>query len=61
VTVPTGGDLIVGLDGRAVDSLAALSTYLALSTSPGDLLSVTVRRDDRRRTLPLELGERPEP
>lgn len=59
--VPTGGDLIVGLDGQAVGSLSELSTYLALNTSPGDLLSVTVLRDGGRRTLSLRLDERPEP
>ena len=59
--VPTGGDLIVGLDGRAIRSLAALSTHLALRTSPGDLLGVTVLRDGERRNPSFELGERPEP
>jgi S1-C subfamily serine protease len=59
--VPTGGDLVVGLDGRRIRSLAALSTYLALETSPGDLLGVTVVRDGERRTPSFELGERPEP
>jgi S1-C subfamily serine protease len=60
VTVPTGGDLILGLDGQSVQSLADLSTYLALNTRPGDLLSVTVLRDGTRRTLSVTLGERPE-
>jgi S1-C subfamily serine protease len=59
--VPTGGDLIVGLDGRGMRSLADLSTHLALRTSPGDPLGVTVVRDERRRNLSFELGERPEP
>jgi S1-C subfamily serine protease len=59
--VPTGGDLIVGLDGREIRSLAALSSYLALETSPGDLLGVTVLRDGERRNPSFELGERPDP
>jgi S1-C subfamily serine protease len=59
--VPTGGDLIVGLDGREIRSLAALSTHLALLTSPGDLLGLTVVRDGKRRNPSFELGERPEP
>ena len=59
--VPTGGDLLVGLDGRAIRSLADLSTHLALRTSPGDPLGVTVVRDGERRNLGFELGERPEP
>jgi S1-C subfamily serine protease len=59
--VPTGGDLIVGLDGRRIRSLSGLSTHLALETSPGDLLGVTVVRGGERRNLGFELGERPEP
>ncbi|MEF8840164.1 MAG: trypsin-like peptidase domain-containing protein [Haloarculaceae archaeon] len=59
--VPTGGDLVVGLDGRRIRSLSALSTYLALETSSGDLLGVTVVRDGERRSPSFELGERPEP
>jgi S1-C subfamily serine protease len=59
--VPTGGDLIVGLDGRSIGSLSGLSTHLALRTSPGDLLGVTVRRGGERRDLSFELGERPDP
>ena len=61
VRVPTGGDLIIGLDGRAVRSLGDLSTHLALRTSPGDLLSISVVRDGERRELSMRLGERPEP
>ena len=59
--VPTGGDLVIGLDGRAVRSLGDLSTHLALRTSPGDLLSVSLIRDGERRELSMRLGERPEP
>ena len=61
VTVPTGGDLIIGLDGRSVRSLGDLSTRLALRTSPGDLLSVSLIRDGERRDLSMRLGERPDP
>jgi S1-C subfamily serine protease len=61
VRVPTGGDLIIGLDGRAVRSLGDLSTHLALRTSPGDVLSVSLVRDGERRDLSMTLGERPPP
>jgi S1-C subfamily serine protease len=61
VRVPTGGDLIVGLDGQAVESLGDLSTYLALNTQPGDLLPVSIVRDGERREVSLRLAERPEP
>ena len=61
VQVPTGGDLIIGLDGRTVRSLGDLSTHLALRTSPGDLLSISLVRDRERREVSMTLGERPEP
>jgi S1-C subfamily serine protease len=39
----------------------ALSSYLALETSPGDTIDVEVIRDGSRQTVQLTLGERPEP
>jgi len=61
VEVPVGGDVIVALDGVPIRSLADLSTYLALETSPGDRLEVTVIRDGERRTVSFRLGRRPQP
>lgn len=61
VTVPTGGDVIVGLVGRSVDTDEELGSVLALQTSPGETIPVTVIRDGERRTLELTLGERPPP
>ncbi|NHX35495.1 MULTISPECIES: S1C family serine protease [Halolamina] len=58
---PTGGDVIVALDGRRVDTTGQLGTYLALETSPGDTVSVTVIRDGERRTVDVTLGTRPDP
>jgi S1-C subfamily serine protease len=61
VQAPTGGDLIVGLDGRAIQSLGDLSTHLALRTSPGDILSLSLIRDGERREVSMTLGARPDP
>jgi S1-C subfamily serine protease len=58
---PTGGDVIVGLDGTRVDTTGELGSYLALETSPGDTIDVTVIRDGERQTVQLTLGTRPEP
>ncbi|MFW5935329.1 MAG: S1C family serine protease [Halolamina sp.] len=58
---PTGGDVIVALDGTRVDTTGQLGTYLALETSPGDTISVTVFRDGERRTVDVTLGTRPDP
>ena len=61
VTVPTGGDVIVGLAGRSVDTDEELGSVLALQTSPGETIPVSVIRDGERRTLEVALGERPPP
>jgi serine protease Do len=59
--VPTGGDVIVGMAGTDIDERQALSTVLALETSPGDTVPVTVLRDGEQVTLDLTLGTRPDP
>jgi len=59
--IPVGGDVIVALDGEGVEVLNDLSSYLALHTSPGDDLAVTVLRDDERTTVTMEVGSRPPP
>ena len=58
---PTGGDVIVALDGNRIETTGQLGTYLALETSPGDTIEVTVIRDGQERTVDLTLGTRPEP
>ena len=58
---PTGGDVIVALDGTPVLTSEALGSYLALETAPGDDIEVTLIRDGERRTVTLTLGARPSP
>ncbi|MFW6447953.1 MAG: S1C family serine protease [Halobacteriota archaeon] len=58
--VPVGGDVIVALDETSIETSEALSTYLALHTSPGDDVEVTVLRDGRQETVTVELGVRPD-
>ncbi|MCQ4333044.1 trypsin-like peptidase domain-containing protein [Natronomonas sp. F2-12] len=61
VTVPVGGDVIVGLAGTRIDSNADLGTTLALELSPGDLVEATIIRDGERQTVRVEIGARPDP
>lgn len=61
VSVPTGGDVVVGIGGTDVEVQADLSNYLALKTSPGDAVEFTVLRDGSETTVSFELGERPQP
>jgi S1-C subfamily serine protease len=58
---PTGGDVIVALDGTPVATTEDLGSYLALETSPGDTLETTVIRDGERQTVSFTLGTRPSP
>ena len=61
VTVPTGGDVVVGVDGHPIDSHQDFSRYLALQTSPGQSIDLTVVRNGTRETVSFELGRRPTP
>lgn len=56
--VPVGGDVVVGLDGRTVTSVAAFAAHLAFETRPGDDVEVTVLRDGDRRTVTVTAAAR---
>ncbi|WP_321112706.1 S1C family serine protease [Halorussus salinisoli] len=60
VEVPVGGDVIVAIDGREVDSGEDLSSYLT-EARPGDTVTLTILRDGERMQVEIELGERPPP
>ncbi len=53
------GDLITAIDGREVDSMDDLIAYLALNTSPGDDVVLTVLRGGREELVVITLTERP--
>lgn len=59
--VPVGGDVIVAVDGREIQSPEDLSSYLVTETQPGDTVTLTVVRDGERRQVNVTLAERPEP
>jgi putative serine protease PepD len=56
--VPTGGDVIVEFDGVEITTSEELQGAVE-SKRPGDTVEVTVLRDGDRRTLEVELGNRP--
>jgi S1-C subfamily serine protease len=56
--VPTGGDVIVEFDGRAVTSATALQSAVD-ARQPGDEVSVTFVRDGQQRTVEVTLSVRP--
>jgi S1-C subfamily serine protease len=53
--VPTGGDLIVAIDGRPVDGRDALSNALSRKR-PGDSIELTIYRDGRTQKVRVSLG-----
>lgn len=52
------GDLIVAVDGRPVESMDDLIAYLALNTSPGDEIVLTVLRAGREELVVVTLTQR---
>ena len=61
VEVGVGGDIVRRLDDTPTPTRQDLAAYLALETSPGDTLAVTVQRDGVTETVDLTLGTRPDP
>lgn len=61
VETPVGGDVIRTMDGEPIPTRQALSTVLALRTTPGDSVSVALQRDGEPVDVDLVLGSRPEP
>jgi putative serine protease PepD len=56
--VPRGGDLIVAVDGRAVEDMADVSRAVS-SRAVGDHLTLTILRDGKRTTVRFALADRP--
>ena len=57
--LPTGGDLIIAIDGYPVHEFNDLIHYLFAYTSPGDTVTITVWREGKQVDLQLTLGKRP--
>jgi 2-alkenal reductase len=55
----SGGDLVVAIDGQAVQDFADLNSYLVFETQVGQTIQLTVLRDGEEMTVPLTLGSRP--
>ena len=54
-----GGDLIVELDGKQIITPADLSRSV-IQKKPGDVIRITLYRGNRRTTVEVTLGERPD-
>jgi S1-C subfamily serine protease len=60
-TVRVGGDIIIGVDGQTVNDFYELVVNLERYHMPGDVVTLTILRDNSLIDLDLELGVRPDP
>jgi S1-C subfamily serine protease len=58
--IPLGGDVILEIDDRAINSARDLIAYLETNKRPGDTITVTFSRDGETQTTTVTLTERPE-
>jgi len=59
--VIVGGDIIIAINDRRITGIDDLSSYLEEYTMPGQIINVTIVRENRVMTLEVELGSRPPP
>jgi S1-C subfamily serine protease len=57
--IPLGGDIITGVNGKAVDDYQDLTVYLETETGVGETIEVTLLRDGDEQTVQVMLEERP--
>jgi 2-alkenal reductase len=57
--VPVGGDVIVAVDGRALTRPDDLASVIGFH-NPGDRVKLQIIRNNKRMTVPVTLGARPE-
>jgi 2-alkenal reductase len=55
----SGGDLIIAVDGQPVGVFNDLLSYLINNKSPGEVILLTIIREDREMEVELTLGRRP--
>jgi S1-C subfamily serine protease len=58
--VEIGGDVITAIDGQPVASFEDLLIYIALDTTPGQKVALTVVRNGQTQDISVTLGTRPE-
>jgi 2-alkenal reductase len=58
-TVTVGGDVIVSVDGHAVNTFNDMLTYLERNTSPGQSVTLGILRGGKAMSIQLTLGARP--
>ena len=59
VDVPTGGDVIIAVEGTPIQTMDDLITYLVEDARPDQTVMITVIREGKETTIPVTLAERP--
>jgi 2-alkenal reductase len=57
--IALGGDVILSVDGLAVESFEDLISYLYNQTDPGQTITLGILRGGEQQTIELTLGARP--
>ncbi|MHB8113310.1 MAG: S1C family serine protease [Bellilinea sp.] len=57
--LPSGGDLIIAVDGKPIHTFSEMLSYLIANKSPGDKIEVTVLRGTEEKEVTITLGQRP--
>jgi 2-alkenal reductase len=57
--LPAGGDLIIAIDGRPVFVFSDLLSYLVANKGPGDVVTLSIIRDDQEKEVQVVLDKRP--
>ncbi|WNZ29495.1 MAG: trypsin-like peptidase domain-containing protein [Candidatus Bathyarchaeota archaeon] len=57
--VVVGGDIIIAINGIRITGIDDMSSYLSEYTLPGDVVELTVIRNNETISIDLELGTRP--
>lgn len=57
--LPAGGDLIIAVDGKNINTFSEMLTYLIENKSPGDKIVLTVLRGTTTKEVTITLGQRP--
>lgn len=60
LTVPVGGDVVTAIDGQPINSFDDLLIYIAMQTSPGQTVNLTILRDGETREISVLLEKRPD-
>lgn len=59
--VRIGGDIIIAIDGTRITGIDSMSAYLEENTTPGNVVELTIIRDNQTIIVDLEIGKRPPP